>query len=170
MSQEFLNRLLSTAESRVQGSEDGANCMICLEDLNTLNTSTGVVEWEVALPCGHAVGSSCIVTWLRTNNSCPACPATFFPAQPRQNLEHANIRIRLATLEAQSRRAAQEETTTLFWDWETIFLFIIIVGMGIYEVSGNLIEWSRRSPSAEPVYRVGCMYWQDCSFLYASSR
>ena len=53
-----------------------------------MNTSTGVVEWEIRLPCGHSVGSSCIVTWLRDNNSCPACRKTFFPAQPRPYLEH----------------------------------------------------------------------------------
>lgn len=87
MSPEFLERLLSTPENRVR-SKQGSSCMICLEDYNTLNTSTGVVEWEIRLPCGHGVGSSCIVAWLRTNNSCPACRATFFPQQPRPQLEH----------------------------------------------------------------------------------
>ena len=90
MSQEFLNHLLSTTKNRVR-SKPGATCMICLEDYNTLNTSTGVVEWEVALPCGHRVGSSCIVTWLQTNNNCPACRAMFFPKQPRPYLEDGII-------------------------------------------------------------------------------
>ena len=88
MSQEdFLNRLLSTSANRVHSE----SCMICLEEYNTLNTSTGIIECEVRLPCSHRIGSSCIVTWLRANNNCPACRATFFPAQPRPNLEHGII-------------------------------------------------------------------------------
>lgn len=83
MSQEFLNRLLGNPENYVH-----ADCMICLEKYNTLNTSTGVVEREIRLPCGHGVGSSCIVIWLQANNNCPACRAIFFPAQPRPYLEH----------------------------------------------------------------------------------
>ncbi|KAL9137342.1 MAG: hypothetical protein Q9175_001442 [Cornicularia normoerica] len=86
-SQAFLNLLLGTLENRVN-SDQGANCMICLEDYNTLNTSTGVVEWEVRLPCGHQVGSSCIVSWLEASNNCPLCRLTFFPGQPRPYLEH----------------------------------------------------------------------------------
>ena len=84
MSQEFLSRLLSASEDR----EQSGNCMICLEDYNTLNISTGTVEWGICLPCGHRVGSACIVTWLRDNNTCPACRASFFSAQPRPYLEH----------------------------------------------------------------------------------
>ena len=88
MSQEFLNHLLSTAENRVHSEQDDAICMICLEKYNTFNTSTGIIEIEIKLPCGHKIGSSCIVTWLQTNNNCPACWATFFSAQPRPYLEH----------------------------------------------------------------------------------
>lgn len=87
MSQRFLEGLLSATESRVNSDQD-AKCMVCLEDYNTLNTSTGIVEWEMRLPCGHRIGSSCIVTWLQVNNNCPACRAIFFPAQPRPHLEH----------------------------------------------------------------------------------
>ena len=50
MSQRFFARLLSATGDRVR-SEKG-DCMICLEDYNTLNTSTGVIECEVRLPCG----------------------------------------------------------------------------------------------------------------------
>lgn len=88
MSQQFLERLLSTEENHMR-SDQGANCMVCYEDYNTLNASTGVVEWEIRLPCGHQLGSSCIVTWLRANNNCPACRAVFFPAQPRPYLDHS---------------------------------------------------------------------------------
>ena len=87
MSQEFLDRLLNTSENRVQ-SEGDAICMICLEEYNTLNTLTGIIEAQIRLPCGHGVGSSCIVTWLKTNKNCPVCRTTFFSAQPRPYLEH----------------------------------------------------------------------------------
>lgn len=95
MAQEFLDRLLSAHNTLnpSTGIVVQANCMICLENYNTLNTSTGIVEWEVRLPCGHGVGSSCIVTWLRANNSCPACRRTFFPAQPRPYLEHGIMEV-----------------------------------------------------------------------------
>ena len=83
MSQEYLNRLLSSPEHRVQGE-----CVICLEPYNTLNSTTGIMEVEIRLSCGHTVGSACIVTWLRENNSCPLCRETFFPRQPRPYLEH----------------------------------------------------------------------------------
>lgn len=53
MSQAFLHRLLSSTQSRVR-SDKGANCMICLEDYNTLNISTGVVEQEVVREAGRA--------------------------------------------------------------------------------------------------------------------
>ena len=87
MSREFLDRLLSTKENHVHSDQD-ADCIICLEKYNTLNISTGTVELEIRLPCGHRMGSSCIVTWLKAHNNCPACRATFFPAQPRPYLVH----------------------------------------------------------------------------------
>ena len=118
--QDFLERLLRTAENRVY-SKQGTHCMICLEDYNTLNTSTGIVEWEIRLPCGHGLGSSCIVTWLQTNNSCPACRSNVFSQQPRPYLEHGIMdtdRVRMATVPAPVRRviptarAAPVPTTT----------------------------------------------------------
>lgn len=113
VSQEFLERLLSTTENRVR-SKPGSKCMICLEDFNTLNTSTGVVEWEIRLPCGHGVGSSCIVAWLRINNSCPACRATFPPQQPRPYLENSSIvagRASIAIVPASERLVAPTART-----------------------------------------------------------
>lgn len=62
--------------------------MICLEEYNTLNTSTGIIECEIRLPCHHGVGSACIVNWLGANNNCPKCRATFFSAQPQPYFEH----------------------------------------------------------------------------------
>ena len=88
MAQEFLNQLLRI-ENTVQIDElEVKACMVCLERYGALNSSTGAVEFPVRLPCNHLFGTICIATWLRENNSCPACRATFFPAQPRPYLEH----------------------------------------------------------------------------------
>lgn len=51
------------------------------------SSETGVIECEVRLPCSHRVGSACITTWLRSNNTCPICRKVFFPAQQGQVLE-----------------------------------------------------------------------------------
>ena len=88
MSREFLESLLSRTENYVRSAQGDATCTICLEKYNALNIETGTLEIEIRLPCGHGVGSSCLVTWLKTNNSCPACRATFFSAQSRPYLEH----------------------------------------------------------------------------------
>ena len=89
MAQEFLDQLLRM-ENTVKVDEQ-ETCMVCLESYGTLNSSTGAIEVQVRLPCSHLVGTICIATWLRDNNSCPACRATFFPAQPRPYLEYGII-------------------------------------------------------------------------------
>lgn len=61
-------------------------CCICLQNFGTMSSETGVVEYGVRLPCSHYVGSSCIATWLSSNNTCPICRHVFFPAQPRPYL------------------------------------------------------------------------------------
>ena len=55
MSQKFLDRLLSTTENRVHSGQGNAIGMICLEEYNTLNTLTGIIEAQIRLPCGHGV-------------------------------------------------------------------------------------------------------------------
>ena len=90
MAEAFLRQLLRV-ENSVQptGSE---RCIICLTECGTLCPETGVVEWEIRLPCKHSVGSRCIATWMNpkgtASNSCPVCRHVFFPAQPRPYLEH----------------------------------------------------------------------------------
>lgn len=91
MSQKFLNQLLRVEETVQVDELEAPTCMICLEPYGRLNSTTGAVELQVRLPCNHLVGTVCIATWLRDNNSCPACRATFFPAQPRPYLEHGII-------------------------------------------------------------------------------
>lgn len=176
MSREFLIHLLSTTENRVR-SDQGANCMICLEDYNTLNTFTGVVEWEVDLPCGHPVGSSCIVTWLQANNNCPACRKKFFPTQPRPHLEHGIMdagRARTTTVQAPIRGVVLKGLMAEVRDC-TIALIpsILGIGFGIYMATHPpdfLVSLWSPSPSAGPAYQAKrCMDWQDCSFLTAPS-
>ena len=88
MAQEFLNQLLRIENTVQVDGLEAPTCMICLESYGSLNSSNGAVECSIRLPCNHLVGSICIATWLRDNNSCPLCRRTFFPAQPRLTLEH----------------------------------------------------------------------------------
>ena len=153
--------------------------MICLEDYNTLNTSTGIVEWEIRLPCGHGLGSSCIVTWLQTNNSCPACRSTIFSKQPRPYLEHGIMgtgRARMATVPTPIRRvipiARAAPVTTYravlkdlmalilksFREFATVFVAAaLLIGVGIFlfrrivdPVGIGRNDLRSRSPSARP--------------------
>lgn len=50
-----------TIESRT----DGENCGVCFD--------SACGEKVVSLPCKHEFHRSCIIPWLRTNNSCPVC-------------------------------------------------------------------------------------------------
>lgn len=86
MSELFLADILKI-ENSVK-SDSSQPCCICLQDFGTLTSNTGVIECGVRLPCSHCVGSSCIATWLGSNNTCPVCRHVFFPAQPRPYLEH----------------------------------------------------------------------------------
>lgn len=88
MAQAFLEQLLRIENTVRVDQLDAPTCIVCLESFGTLSSSTGAVELQVRMPCGHLVGTICIATWLRDNNSCPVCRATFFPAQPRPYLEH----------------------------------------------------------------------------------
>ena len=89
MSAAFLADILKIENSILWDS--GQPCCICLENFGTMSSETGVVEYGVRLLCSHYVGSSCIATWLRSNNTCPVCRHAFFPAQPRPYLEHGII-------------------------------------------------------------------------------
>ena len=93
MSQAFLNQLLNDPGNQVP-FENGEKCIICLEEYETLNPTTGTIECKIRLPCNHGIGSSCLVTWLRTGNNCPVCRAAFFGPGARQrrgNNSMANV-------------------------------------------------------------------------------
>ena len=90
MSQTFLNQLLINPENQVH-SKNGEKCIICLEEYETLNPSTGNFERQIRLPCNHSIGSACLVTWLRTGNNCPVCRATFFDIGARQRVVHTRV-------------------------------------------------------------------------------
>ncbi len=85
MAEAFLYELLQMHNSV---HTPGERCSICLEEYGTLSRETGTMEVEILLPCKHTIGSACIATWLKTNNTCPVCRYEFFPAQPRPYLEH----------------------------------------------------------------------------------
>ncbi|KAF6238947.1 hypothetical protein HO173_002819 [Letharia columbiana] len=93
MAAAFLSQLLRVENSVEPNSSD--RCIVCLTECGTLCDESGIVEWEMRLPCDHKVGSRCIATWLdptgAANNSCPVCRYVFFPAQPRPYLEHGII-------------------------------------------------------------------------------
>lgn len=92
MAEAFLNELLR-AENSVQPTS-GERCIICFTECGTLCPETGIVEWEIRLPCHHSIGSRCIAKWLDPTdgaNDCPLCRYIFFPAQPRPYLEHGVI-------------------------------------------------------------------------------
>ena len=84
MAEAFLSELL-----RMQNSvhSEGESCAVCLEKYGTLSRETGTIEVAIRLPCNHLIGSGCITTWLKENNSCPICRREFFPAQRRPDFE-----------------------------------------------------------------------------------
>lgn len=43
------------------------------------SSDTGVIECQIRLPCNHTLGSACIATWLKSNNTCPVCRHVLFP-------------------------------------------------------------------------------------------
>lgn len=94
MAEAFISQLLR-AENRVQPTSNDQPCIICLAECGTLCPETGIVEWEIRLPCNHTVGSRCIAKWLDPadvgNNSCPLCRHVFFPAQPQPYFEHGIV-------------------------------------------------------------------------------
>lgn len=90
MAETFLNELLQTANS-VPSDDQNRDCVICLQETGTMSRDTGLIELQLRLPCRHIVGSGCITTWLRENNSCPLCRREFFPSQPRSYFEHDEL-------------------------------------------------------------------------------
>lgn len=65
-----------TCKPYVKSAKGRGDCAICQNDFNN---GDAVVE----LPCGHVYcgsGSNCIVTWLKTSNSCPQCRARLLDA------------------------------------------------------------------------------------------
>lgn len=118
--------------------------MICLEDYNTLNISTGITEYEIRLPCNHHVGSSCIANWLGTNNSCPKCRATFFAAQPRPYLEHENI--------SEERLAPGPRTTRSTVEGPRDVSYTLTS----YGRPGEGLDGNQRNPDAAALARAFC--------------
>lgn len=66
----------SSDKLRMEADAD-EECAICQEKYGTPTSA----EYKIQLPCcgKHAMGSKCIGTWLRKNNTCPLCRQEFFP-------------------------------------------------------------------------------------------
>ena len=91
MAQEFFRALFQTSNIVPPTNTEDQNCIICLEKTGEMSQETGLVEFQVRLPCGHNVGSGCIAVWLKTQNSCPLCRRVFFRAYEEENLEDMNV-------------------------------------------------------------------------------
>lgn len=115
MSQQFLDQILTMENViaaprvalllQVRSGSDHL-CCICLQEIGTLSPETGIIECEIRLPCSHLIGSACIATWLRSNNTCPLCRQAFFPAQPQANLGYDHM------LAMSSEEEEEEEDAT----------------------------------------------------------
>ena len=101
------------------------------------STETGIIECRIRLPCdpNHTVGSACIATWLKSNNSCPLCRHEFFPRQPRPYLEHGimeNESLDFYYPEIISRLAVRSESSGLV---EPLCLrYGYLLGLHIYTI------------------------------------
>ena len=84
MAKIFLHKLLTSEDLLDSGDND--RCFVCLQTYGTL-TDAGAIEREVRLPCNHSLGSICISTWLKSNNTCPICRKELFPDRPHIDFE-----------------------------------------------------------------------------------
>ena len=86
-SKQFLSQLLKP-ENTVP-ADGGQECMICQEEYGTRSCDIDAAERQIRLPCNpkHTVGSDCIVTWLKANNTCPICRHEFFPKEKKSNID-----------------------------------------------------------------------------------
>ena len=93
MSQKFRQQLLQSENVEPVDEAEDSTCVICKERYGTINASTGAVEVQIRLPCGHRIGSICISTWLSDQNSCPFCRKIFFDPEPHQSLETRAVNV-----------------------------------------------------------------------------
>ena len=93
MAQQFRQQLLRSENVEPVDESEDLTCIICHEPFGTINPSTGALEVQIRLPCGHLVGSICISTWLSDQNNCPLCRKIFFPPEQHQNLETMAVNV-----------------------------------------------------------------------------
>ena len=87
MAQNFLDELFQINHVLPENPDD-RNCVVCLREIGIMNRDTGFTEHRLRLPCAHIVGSGCLITWLKDNNTCPLCRRELFPPQPPPNIDN----------------------------------------------------------------------------------
>ena len=109
-SKQFLSQLLKP-ENTVP-ADGGQECMICQEEYGTRSCDDDTAEKQIRLPCDpkHTVGSNCIVTWLKANNTCPVCRYEFFPKEKKSNIDREReIELFVSFLEDENEDAVDQE-------------------------------------------------------------
>lgn len=145
MAEAFLFELLQIQNS-VNNSEE--RCSICLENYGILCRENGTIEVGIRLPCNHTVGSACIATWLKTNNTCPVCRHEFFPAQPRPFLEHGIM---------DDQEDDVEDVQLSFRDLNQDFCAQLRLDMDICVISEVIVEQLMDSPTWTEGHSALCM-------------
>ena len=149
MAEAFLHELLQPQNSVNNPDE---RCSICLEGYGSLSRETGSIEIEIRLPCTHTVGSACIVTWLKTNNTCPICRHEFFPAQPRPYLEHGIMEDE----ESDDEQEIQPDLSN-FRELNEDFCVQLDLDMEITMLSESIVQRLTESPDWSSGHNVWCV-------------
>lgn len=109
----FLSQLLKP-ENTVP-ADDGQECMICQEEYGKRTGAVDTAERQIRLPCNpkHTVGSNCIVTWLKANNTCPICRYEFFPKEKKSNIDRERaIELFVSLLEDEDEDVVDQDEDT----------------------------------------------------------
>jgi len=79
-SEKVLNNLKRFKMVEKYSKKDGKNkkefpnCCICISDIK-------LGELTIMLPCAHMFHDNCVVSWLKTNNTCPVCRFELSPEE-----------------------------------------------------------------------------------------
>ena len=100
----FVHDLLRT---QTHLKPEDPTCSICFNDYSTPCSETDAVETHVELPCGHILGSRCLMRYLSpapscgNGSACPTCKYELFKAWPKLGLDDSERTRQLEELEEQ---------------------------------------------------------------------